>query len=919
MKNFYLIVALTLISFVGSTQTKTTQWVGAGGNTNWDNPLNWDAGVPDAADIVIFPTNFTTTVTRVAQAANVSLNKLSVEGNSSITLQATAARTLTIGNGSAGDDFTIATDAQLTLSTNVDITLGANANGSVAGQLNLQTNRTYNTNANSAVTTVTSTGIINNNGGTVTSNQIIRLLFNSGATYIHARNAGAIPTATWNPASNLNITGILATAPSNLNQTFGNVKWDNAQTGDVNLNGTLRTVAGNLEIVKTSANSTRRQLIFKKLGGPINVNIGGNLTVQRTAPGTTNVVLVDEGTGDIILNVTGNYTHKSGKLVFADVNASGNNGVATINVNGNFLQQADSIDFTSGGDLGAPNNKRLAFMNLKGNFTQTGGVMLSTVVDEGVINGLITFNKVGEQVFTAATPTNITYVNYTVANGSILRLGSNLRISRDNIPNFVGKFIVQAGGTLNTVNRVISSQILSDVPDPATAFAEFQLLAGGRLATAGANGVQGAISTANNLTATFSSAADYEFMGAATGVFATTPAANTARNFIVNNSTTNNVVLSQPMLVTGALTLTNGYLTTTTTNLLTIGTAGTATTTNGAFVNGQLAKNTNSTTSFTFPVGKVAGGLRTIGIIPTSAVASTFTAEFFRATPPTGDLAATLTRISGCEYWTLERPSGAPAQVILSWSANSPCTPGGGYVTQPSTLRVAHLVGSTWLNEGGVNPTGNNTAGTITSTNAPTVFGPFALASSSAANPLPVIFANVRVVEKENGVEIGWSNLTEKDVVHYTVERSTNGRDFTAIAQQQATSNANDKADYLAFDAAPMAGVNYYRIRVEELGGKVTYTRILSLNLKNNALSLQLYPNPVTGRQVTISLSNLKRGQYYVKVIGANGQDVFRQNINSFGSRITQVIDLPAALKSGAYHMVVTGDSYNESKMFIVQ
>ncbi|MFC0772260.1 T9SS type A sorting domain-containing protein [Terrimonas alba] len=912
MKNFYLILATVFISITG--WTKTTTWDGSA-NANWDNAANWSNGIPATGDIVIFPTNFATIITRVAQGGNISLASLSIQGNSSITLQATAGRTLTISNGAAGNDLIIETGAQLTLSTNVNITLGDNANASIAGQLNLQTGRVYNTNGSAAVTTVTSTGILNNNGGTVTSTQVIRLLFNSGATYIHAQNGATIPTATWDPASNLNITGITTTVPSNLAQTFGNVKWDNAQTADINLNGTLTTVAGNLEIVKTSANSTVHQLIFKETGPLTNLNIGGNLVVQQTAPATTNVVLLDEGTGSITLNITGNYNHKSGNLVLADVNSDGDNGTVIINLNGNFLQEGGDLDFTSGDE--GPEGRR-AFLYVKGNFTQTAGTIRTTVIDDAVINGLITFNKAGEQIYTATTPTNITYTNYTVANGSTLRLASGLRISRDNLPNFVGKLIVEDGGALNTATFVVSSQIEGDVPAPETAFAEFQLLPGGKLITGSANGVQGAINTGNNLTATFSSAADYEFRGAATGTFATSPTANTARNFIVNNSTTSNVTLSQPMLVTGALTLTNGYLTTTT-NLLTVGTAGTATTANGAFVNGPLAKNTNSVSTFTFPVGKVDGGLRTVGIATTAATASTFTAEFFRATPPTGDLAATLTRISGCEYWEVERPAGSAARVILSWSANSPCTPGGGYVTQPSTLRVAHLVGGTWLNEGGITPTGNNTAGTITSANAVSVFSPFALASSSAANPLPVIFANVRVIEKDNGVEIGWSNLTERDVLSYSVERSTNGRDFTMIAQQQAINNSNDKADYLAFDAAPMTGVNYYRIRVEETGGKVTYTRILSVNLKNNALSLQLYPNPVIGKQVTVSLANLKRGQYYLKVVSSSGQQVFRQSINSISNKITQVIDLPASLKTGAYNMIVTGDGFNESKIFIVQ
>jgi hypothetical protein len=333
-------------------------------------------------------------------------------------------------------------------------------------------------------------------------------------------------------------------------------------------------------------------------------------------------------------------------------------------------------------------------------------------------------------------------------------------------------------------------------------------------------------------------------------------------------------------------------------------------------------------TAFTFPVGKPGTGIRPIGISAPST-SSTFRAEFYRIKPTTAytgaALGAGMTKISSCEYWTMDRTSGVgTTRLTLSWSPASNCG-GGDYITNPLTLKVARhngLIPGTWTDAGYFNSTPAAppyASGTVTS-GIVSAFSAFAIATTNAVeNPLPVIFANVRVVEKDNGVEIGWSNLTEKDVLNYSIERSTNGGDFTMIAQQQANSNANDKADYLAFDAAPVAGVNYYRIRVEELGGKVTYTRILRVNLKNSALSLQLYPNPVTGHQVTISLSNLKRGQYHLKVVGANGQDVFRQNIKSFGTRVTQVIDLPAALKPGAYHMVVTGDGYNESKMFIVQ
>jgi hypothetical protein len=199
-------------------------------------------------------------------------------------------------------------------------------------------------------------------------------------------------------------------------------------------------------------------------------------------------------------------------------------------------------------------------------------------------------------------------------------------------------------------------------------------------------------------------------------------------------------------------------------------------------------------------------------------------------------------------------------------------------------------------------------------------FSPFALGSStSLENPLPVIFANVKAYEKNGGVQIDWSNLTEKDVAGYDVERSTNGSDFTSISHQLPTSNQNDKVDYTAFDANPAQGVSYYRIKAQETTGKIEYSKILSVTIGSSNQSLRLYPNPVKGNQITISMSNIKRGQYTLRVINAAGQDVFKQVINNQTTSLTQTLDLPATIKAGVYNMVIHGDNYRETKTFIVQ
>lgn len=906
MKKFYVLV-LAILSAEATWSQKI--WDGPNSGGNWTTAANWsDNTLPVAGDVVQFGVGVSGTINSVP---NMSIAGLIISGGANVTLAKPAAggsNTLTITNGAAATDFQVATGSTLTLGNEINITTSAGAGGSIVGQFNTGAN-TFTTNG---ATTVMSGGIINN-AGTVTSAAITNLIFETGATYIHARNGGAIPTANWNDGSITRITGITSTVPTGLSQSFGDFEWNSSQTSDLNLNGALQTIKGTFKVAKTSANGTARLLNLTSATN-YSLNIGGDLNIESTAPGTTNIYFVNDGDGDATINVTGNYIHESGNLSFVDVNTNGNDGTAVLNLEGNLTQSGGDIDFTSG-DNGPTGQK--GSMNIKGNLSQTGGTIRTTIIDPDVVNGLITFNKTGVQTFTVDDPENVSYTNFVVANGSTLELNSDLGINRDIEPNWIGKFTVNSGGTLDASTFEIRSQIITDNFPPGdipSAVANFTLLAGGKLITANPTGVEGSINTADNLEASLSSEADYEFQGASTGVFTTTPTANTLGDFIVNRSG-GNLTLAMPLTITGELNLVDGLLNTTSTNLLTIASGATTTpATTTSFVNGPLAK--AGTTAFTFPIGKDGAGFRNIGITAPSS-SSTFRAEFFRDDPGNATLEAPLVRVSSCEYWDLTRTAGSgAARVVLSWEAGSAC--GGGYVTDLTTLRVAHLVGGSWLDEGRLSTTGDNSAGTITSGDIVSTFSPFALGSSSASNPLPVVFADVKAYEKDNGVQIEWSNLTEKDVAVYSIERSANGTDFTAIAQQLPASNQNDRANYTAFDASPGAGTNFYRIKAEETTGKIVYSAILSVNLDRSGESLRLYPNPVINSQVTITLSNIKRGLYTVRVVNTTGQDVFRQIISSQGQTLTQQLRLPS-VKPGTYHMVITGDGYRENKKFIIQ
>jgi hypothetical protein len=805
MKKIYFLLLTVLVAATG--WSKTTTWVG-GANTNWDNPANWDNGVPAANDLVIFPTNTSATITRVAQSGDITLLGLSILGNSNIRFVNTVARTITIANGATFTDFGIDANAQLTLGTNINLTLASGSAGNptaanINGDFIIETNRTYDSDNTNVITNVD--GLIQNSG-TITGTAT-RLAFAAGSTYIHARNAGALPLATWNASSTASIEGVINVAPTNLNQTFGNFTWNSpSQSVNYNFGGLLTTINGDFTVNSTGTGSIR----LKNFGGA-----------------TTNT------------NVAGDYV-QTGGIVYI---------------------------------IGTSENQNL---NIKGDFNMSGGTLT-----RGGTTGTaaVVFNGTTEQQFIKTGGSITNAINFTVNPNAKLNFGTSV------LSGSTGTF------TLSSTAKIITAN------DNGL----------------GANG-------SVQITRVYNSLADYEFRGTNTGIFTTT-GANTVRDLIINNALVDGeVMLDRPLTVTRTLNLTAGLITTTS-NLLTIGAAGNATAPSAtSFVNGPLAKVGN--TAFTFPVGKAGEGYRTIGISAPSGNA-TFRAEFFRSNPGPGTLGAGITQISACEYWDLARTGGGAgisARVTLSWEANSPCGSSALYVTNPVTLRVAHLVGTTWVNEGRSASTGDNTSGTVTSQNAVNTFSPFTLASSSSLdNPLPVVFANEKATDKDGGVQIDFSNMTEKDVVNYTIEHSINGSDFSGISVLLPKSNQNDKADYSAFDANPAQGVNYYRVKAVETTGKITYSKILSVTLGTANKGITVYPNPVKGNQVTIRMSNIKRGQYTLRVINTAGQDVLRQTLNNQGSILTQTISLPATIKAGVYNMLITGGDYRETKTFIVQ
>jgi hypothetical protein len=809
MRKFYSLITMLLIVTIASSQNTYTWNNASGGDyqleTNWTPTRS--AGIIAASDILLFNLGSSYTVNNIPSQTvgrvNVSAGTVSFAG-------AALATSLQINNNSGGADLIVADGASLIQTASLEtIVLGNAATGDISGTYSITTGATYNANGTNtnAVTTVSSTGIIDNQG-LLSSSVADRLAMASGSHYIHAQNGGLLPFAGWDANSTIEFTGVTSSLPGNLNQTYGNFTWNSSlQTATLSFNSAVTTV-------------------------------NGDFSVQNT------------GTGAITFKNTG--------------------AAPAVNVVGDFN--------LSGGTLFINNTNNTQTLNVQGDVTISGGILTRS-------GGTANFNFSGTtQTFTKTGGTISNVVNFAINSGATVDFGTSV-----------------LDGSTGT----------------------FTLAIGGKIITANADGIRstgafGAIQVTG--TRTYNSVADYEFRGASTGIF-TTSTNPQVRNFTVNN-TTGNVTLSQPMIVNGVLTLTDGELNTSSTNILNLADGATvAGVSNASFINGPIRKTGDD--AFTFPTGRSGAGYVPIAISAPASTTTVMTAEYLRGIPPNANniTATGITHISGCDYWTLDHTAGtAPTiNITLNWNANNPCG-GASYVTDPTTIKAVHYNGTSWNTASLANGTGTAAVGSVTWTGV-SVFSPFALGTTATGNnnPLPVLFDNVRAFEKSGGIQIEWSNLTERDLIEYVVERSLNGRDYFEYSSIAPKSNQNDKADYTEFDAAPSKGANFYRIRVLAQGGKNIYSKVLRVDIGGSRKGFSIYPNPVIGKQVNLALTGVKQGTYNVRVVTTTGQDVFQKSIMTQASGITQTLVLPSTLKPGIYNLLVSGEGYSQNQLFIVQ
>jgi Secretion system C-terminal sorting domain len=140
--------------------------------------------------------------------------------------------------------------------------------------------------------------------------------------------------------------------------------------------------------------------------------------------------------------------------------------------------------------------------------------------------------------------------------------------------------------------------------------------------------------------------------------------------------------------------------------------------------------------------------------------------------------------------------------------------------------------------------------------------------SSVLANELTTFTA----AKQNNKVSLNWLTASEKGNDNFSIERSKDGKNFSAIGQLKGALNSTVSKEYAFTDVSPFKGINYYRLKSTEVAGKITYSSVVSVSVMDKVGKTFVYPNPVAEASLRLEHEAVTDGDLQIRVMDISGR-----------------------------------------------
>ena len=157
---------------------------------------------------------------------------------------------------------------------------------------------------------------------------------------------------------------------------------------------------------------------------------------------------------------------------------------------------------------------------------------------------------------------------------------------------------------------------------------------------------------------------------------------------------------------------------------------------------------------------------------------------------------------------------------------------------------------------------------------------------------LPLELLSFKVTKGNGKNSLVWETTSEFNVGTYEVLKSVDGINFTKIGELTAKNNPSALNTY-NFDDSKINSTTCYKIRVKELSGEVSYSKIICVeNKTGQKADFSIFPNPNTG---LFTIQNGTEDYITVVIHSQQGNLISSYNVSP-GNNPVDIQDLPKGI-----------------------
>ncbi|MDO7877437.1 hypothetical protein Q5H93_22035 [Hymenobacter sp. ASUV-10] len=171
--------------------------------------------------------------------------------------------------------------------------------------------------------------------------------------------------------------------------------------------------------------------------------------------------------------------------------------------------------------------------------------------------------------------------------------------------------------------------------------------------------------------------------------------------------------------------------------------------------------------------------------------------------------------------------------------------------------------------------------------------------------PLPVKLSWFEARATATGTRLSWATAQEINCEYFRVERSADGREFTALGKVAGAGTTAQPRQYQYLDATTRPALRYYRLAQVDVDGNTHYSPVRVVQADEKAsFRAQVYPNPLTAAS-TLQLSTATAGPVTCTLFDGLGRELLHYTLTATAGE--QQVALPAlpATASGLSYLLV--------------